>query len=151
MKIILTSESGRWFWILRAAERELARSEGFHSFVDARAHAELFRIGARSPVILRSVKKCAQSLVNDKYHLVFLVTESTSGFCLSLSYPENIHLYDEVFESFEGAESFAQHLSYDVFELADIYDCWGSLIHPLQHSRFYRNVFDIDDDHPSAW
>lgn len=153
MKIILSSESKKWSWSLRNGGGELARCELYDNFIDARINAEAFRIGARSPVTLdaHDAKKFRYYLRKDKYRLIFSVLKTDTGFKLSVIYPENILLLRDVhFDSFRAAEVFAEQFSNDVFDIADIVNEWEQPLHPLQHSRFYREMFDINDDHPSS-
>ncbi|EHN6345171.1 hypothetical protein KJF71_005179 [Salmonella enterica] len=110
MKIILSSESKKWSWSLRSGGVEFASCELYDNFIDARINAEAFRIGARSPVTLdvHDAKKIRSYLRKDKYHLIFSVLKTDTGFKLSVIYPENILLLRDVhFDSFRTAEVIA--------------------------------------------
>lgn len=110
MKIILSSESKKWSWSLRSGGGEFASCELYDNFIDARINAEAFRIGARSPVTLdvHDAKKIRSYLRKDKYHLIFSVLKTDTGFKLSVIYPENILLLRDVhFDSFRTAEVIA--------------------------------------------
>ncbi|WP_145538488.1 hypothetical protein [Yersinia kristensenii] len=151
MNLVLFSNSGKWSWSLHSNTFVLAKSAPHDDFVTARRHAEAFRMGASNPVIIDSATLGELHEYTKEKKLIFSISKINDGCELRIVYPTGILLVrDVIHPSKIEAEQFAHSFAEDILNFTDIVSEDGSLLHPLHHSRAYREMFDIEDDHPSA-
>lgn len=147
MKISLLSEGDQWFWSLRHGDHELARSLLFKKFIYAKRNAEEFRMS--SCMATKLDDPLTINVPPSDYEILFYVVKHGRMYKSEVLYPPGATFFD-IHSSHEEAENFMSCLIDDVFDMADIVDSNGNSFHPLSYSRRYRDMFDINDDHPSS-
>ncbi|EJC8615619.1 hypothetical protein M0854_002831 [Salmonella enterica] len=147
MNIFLLPEGEQWFWSLRHGDHEFARSLLFEKFIFAKRDAEEFRMSSCMATELDDPLTINPPLLD--YEIRFCVMKHGRMYQLEIIYPPGPTLFGS-HSSHKEAVDFMLCLVNDIFEMADIVDSNGNTFHPLSYSRRYREMFDINDDHPSS-